>query len=192
MRSLFITSIVTLLSMGTVMGSSVSLQLSGSGAIDQNTIKAGQPVTVNICFANDAVRHGITVGFKITSPDIAEIVHPSDSGKGLNKRGDVKGYNGWEGNEVWDLFGIFVVENDWDGRLPDTIGFGAVCNAKEYAPHPLEKKLSFDIIVPKPGTLVIDSSYFPPSGKWLYSSKPGTIPSHKPEWGGPYTYKVIE
>ena len=192
MRGVFVTLIVLALSGGTSMAASVSLQISGPGAVDQTTIKAGQPVSVDIYFTNDDVRHGITVGFEITSPDLTEVVHPADSGQGLNKRGDVKGYNGWEGNEVWDLFGIFVVENDWNGHLPDTIGFGAVCNAKTYGPHELEKKLSFGIVVPESGTLVIDSSYFPPSGKWLYSSRPGTVPSHQPQWGGPYTYKVIE
>jgi len=177
---------------GAAYGASISLQISGKGAVDENTIKVGEPVSIDIYFVNDANRTGMTIGFGLTSDDIPEIVHLADSGSGLNERGDVKGHNDWATAEVWDLFGIFVVESDWDGKLPDVLGFGAVANEGNYAPHELEKKLSFDIMVPTPGTLVIDSAYYPPSGKWMFSSPPQERPSHFPEWKGPYTFKVIE
>ena len=189
---LAIAAIALLMSSGWT--ASVSLGISGEGAVDETTIKAGQPVSVDIYFENDAPRTGITVGFKVWSDEIEKIIHVADSGNGLNDAGDVKGHADWagEGKKVWDLFGIFAVLTDWDGVLPDTLGFGALCNQNEYLPHELEKKLSFEIIVPFPGTLVVDSSFYPPGGTWLYSSPPNTIPSHVPEWKGPYEFKVIE
>ena len=182
----------TLLLAGTVLGSSVSLQLSGEGAVNDSTIKAGEPVSIDIYFTNDDIRTGITLGFAITSPDTKEVIHVIDSGNGLNERGDVKGYNGWEGAAVWDLFGMFIVESDWDGVLPELLGIGALSNKQSYDPHELEKKLSFELVVPEAGTIVIDSAYFPPGGKWLYSSPVDIAPSHVPEWLGPYTYKVVK
>ncbi len=180
------------LSFGLASAATISLQLSGKGAIDGTTIKAGEPVSVDIYVVNDVKRAGMTIGFSIESDDIKEIVHVVDSGNGLNDSGDVKSYGDWVGAEVWDLFGIFVVERDWDGELPELLGFGAIANEKAYFPHELEKKLSFEIIVPTAGTIVIDSSYYPPGGKWMFSSPPLQEPSASPEWDGPYEFKVIE
>jgi hypothetical protein len=55
-----------------------------------------------------------------------------------------------------------------------------------YEPHDMMKTISIDLIVPTPGTLHIDSTYFPPGGNWQYGM------GGRPGWGGPYTYKVIE
>jgi hypothetical protein len=185
-------AIVLCLSFGVAGAASISMSLSGKGAVDSTTIKAGEPVMIDVYFVNDVKRAGLTLGFTIESDDIREIVHVEDAGNGLNKRGDIKGYDDWVDAEVWDLFGIFVIERDWDGELPELIGFGAVANEKAYHPHDLAKKLSFEIIVPEPGTLVIDSSFYPPGGKWMFSSPPEEAPSHLPEWGGPYEFKVIK
>ena len=193
LRKLTLVTIIMLaISFGVAGAASISLQLSGKGAVDANTIKAGEPVNVDIYFENDIKRSGMTIGFSIESDDIKNIVHVADSGNGLNENGDVKGYDDWVGAAVWDLFGIFVVERDWDGELPELLGFGAVANEKAYYPHELAKKLSFEIIVPEPGTLVIDSSYYPPGGKWMISSPPTEAPSEEPQWGGPYEFKVIK
>jgi hypothetical protein len=183
--------VVTLLGAG-VFAATISVELSGEGAVDEKTIRAGQPVSVDIYFENDQPRAGMTVGFRLHSGNISEVVHVSSPGEGLNDSGDVKGHNGFGDASVWDLFGLFAVERSWDGYLPDTIGFGGVCNEKEYAPHEREKKLSFEIMVPEPGAIVIDSSYFPPSGVWMFSSPPNTIPPERPEWKGPYKFQVIE
>ena len=184
--------IILSISFGLASAAKISLQLSGKGAVDSNTIKAGEPVSVDIYIVNDVKRAGMTIGFSIESDDIKEIIHVADSGNGLNDHGDVKGYDDWVGAEVWDLFGIFVVERDWDGEMPELLGFGAVANEKAYYPHELAKKLSFEIMIPEAGTIVIDSSYYPPGGKWMFSSPPLEAPSHIPEWGGPYKLKVIE
>jgi hypothetical protein len=165
----------------------VALQISGPGAVNDSTIKVGEKVSVDIMFLNDTSWAGFTLGFAITSPDIKRVVHPADSGNGLNEHGDVKGYGGFEDRSIWDLAGIFVVPRDWDGELPELLGFGGVCVKRRYEPHDWERKLSFDLIVPEPGTLVIDSAFFPPGGNWLYSA-----PAHEPTWHGPYHYKVVK
>ncbi len=184
-------AVVWLLGTG-ALAATISIEISGEGSVDQKTIRAGRPVSVDVYFENDQRRAGMTVGFKLHSDDISEIVHVSSPGEGLNDSGDVKGFNGFDDASVWDLFGMFVIERSWDGRLPDTIGFGGVCNEQSYEPHAREKKLSFEIIVRQPGTLVVDSSYYPPAGAWMFSSRPNTIPSERPEWEGPYKFRVIE
>ena len=187
-------SLVILLVAGSVAAMSVSMKISGPGAVGENTIKAGQKVSVDIYVENDTTYTGFTMGFKITSPDIKTVKHAGngDSSLALNEAGDIKGYNGWQDQSVWDLKGIFVVEWNWDGVLPDTLGFGGLCVKQRYTKHELEKKLSFDLVVPEAGTLIIDSSFYPPGGKWLFSAPARIAPTVSPEWGGPYKYKVVK
>lgn len=180
-------SLLILLAVPSVFAAEVGLQLTGPGAINDSTIKVGEKVTVDIMFLNDTSWAGFTLGFAISSPDIKRIEHPADSGNGLNEHGDVKGYNGFDDRSIWDLAGIFVVPRDWDGELPELMGFGGVCVKQRYEAHDWEKKLSFDLVVPEPGTLVIDSAFFPPGGNWLYSA-----PAHEPVWHGPYQFKVVK
>ena len=178
---------VLFLAAGLVSATSIGMKLSGPGAVDETTIKAGEPVTVDIYFENDEQRRGFSVGFEITSPDIKNIKHPSDSGNGLNPNGDIKGHNGWENNSVWDMGGVYIAERDWDGRLPELIGFGGICVNQNYDPQETTRHLSIELIVDEPGMLVIDSSYFPPTGTWMFAP-----PEHKPAWGGPYKFKVVK
>jgi hypothetical protein len=192
MRARLAGVILVVLLSGSAMAAGVKLQLSGEGAVNDSTIRAGFPVSVNVVLENDSMRTGMTLGFKITSEQIKTVTHVVDSGHGLNARGDVKGYNGFADASIWDLYGMMVVETDWDGTLPELLGFGAVGNKQKYLAHAWEKKLSFDIVIDQPGTLVIDSAFFPPGGKWLYASPPGTVESHEPDWYGPYKFQVIK
>lgn len=167
-------------------GSMIVFKLSGPGAVNDSTIKAGEKVSFDIWMSNLKPRRGLSIGFKLTSDDIKKIIHPADSGNGINKRGDVKGYNGWQDKSIFDLTGVLAAEKDWDGMLPDTLGFGALVVKNSYEPHDMMKTLSFDVIIPTPGTLHIDSTYFPPGGNWQYGL------GGRPGWGGPYTYTVIK
>lgn len=164
----------------------IALKLSGPGAVNDSTIKAGQKVSVDLYFSNDKPRKAFTAGLQISSPDIKTIIHPSDSGKGVNETGDIKGYNGWQDNSVWDLKGILVNKGDWDGTLPDYCGLGGVAVKQRFNPQPSTKQISLDLIVPEPGTLIIDSIFFPPGGYWKYAD------GEKPIWNGPYKYKVVK
>lgn len=164
----------------------VSLKISGPGAIDDTTIKVGEKFSVDLYFSNDTIRRGISVGFRIFSDDIKKIVHAPDSGNGISEQGDIKAYNGWQNKSVFDFTGIIITNNDWDGDLPDTAGFVGIVIKKRYQPHAETKCLSWDIIVPTTGTITIDSCFFPPGGDWMYDN------NQLPEWGGPYTFKVVE
>ncbi len=175
-----------------VLADDVKIKISGPGAVDANTIKAGEKVLVDIYTATDTTRTGFTLGFAIKSEDISRVIHVADSGNGLNKNGDIKGYEGWNDKSVWDFGGVFAVERDWDGQLPDLLGFGGLSIKKGWEPSDLKKTISFEIIVPEPGTLVIDSAYYPPGGKWLFSSPPRLAGPSSPSWDGPHIFKVVE
>lgn len=174
-----------------VLASSVSMKISGPGAVNDSTIKAGDTVSVDIYIANDSVFKGYSLGFTVKSPTIKTVVHVVDSGNGLNDRGDIKGYNGWDDKSIWDFGGVFVVERDWDGELPEIVGFGGLSIKKIYEPHELAKVLSFEMIVPDTGVITIDSSFFPPGGTWMFSAPPPGL-TEEPDWLGPYTFKVIK
>lgn len=166
---------------------SITVKLSGEGAVNDSTIKVGKKVSFDLFFENDVEYKGFSFGFKLFSEDIKKITHVADKGNGLSTQGDVKGYNGWEDASIWDFGGVYVIEKDWDGILPDLIGFGGLCKSKAYLPHKNRKNLSFDIIFDEPGTITIDSSFYPPTGKWIF-----TKPQTPPNWGGPYTFKVVK
>jgi len=184
----FLSAVLVLLLLTYVASaSSVMVKLSGPGAVNDSTIRAGEPVSFDLYFENDAQYRGFSLGFKITSSDINSVIHVPDSGNGLNKRGDIKGYNGWHDKSIWDLGGVYVVESNWDGQLPELIGFGGICVKQNYEKHDWAKNLSMDMIFNDPGTIVIDSSFFPPTGKWMYAP-----PNHYPTWYGPYKFNVIK
>ncbi|MEW6413442.1 MAG: hypothetical protein AB1483_13380 [Candidatus Zixiibacteriota bacterium] len=172
---------------GSAMAAGIALKISGPGAVNDSTIKAGEKVSFDLYFENDTVFTLINVGFKITSPDIAAVTHVADSGKGRNVMGDVKAYNGFQDNSIFDMGGLHVVETDWDGKLPELIGFGALCVQNTYQPHPMQKNISMDMIFKTPGTVVVDSAFFPPRGVWMFAA-----PKVSPTWPGPYKFTVVE
>ena len=141
-----------------------TMKLSGPGTVDATTIKAGEPVSIDIYIRNDSLYTGFSMGFSMTSKDMKNIIHVADSAGGINETGDIKGYNGWEDKSIWN-FGLFAVEKDWDGELPELLGFGGLCVQREYQPHESHKCLSIDMIFPEPGTIVIDSAFYPPGGR---------------------------
>ena len=135
----------------TAMSSTVSIKLSGAGKVNDSTIKAGQKVSLDIYFDNEVPRMGLSLGFRIFSPDksITTILHPADSGNGIEDskggvRGDIKGYNGFEDKAIFNLLNKAVITN-WDGKLPDTMGIMTMVfaeltlgvNVKELLPDPL-------------------------------------------------------
>ena len=184
--AVFVMTAILLLAVNS-FASEISVQLSGKGVVNDSTIKAGENVSVDIYFENDTEVRGFSIGFKLTSDDIKKINHPADKGNGLNKNGDIKGFNGWEDKTIWDLGGVYVIEKDWDGALPELLGLGGLCKSKVYGPHKKAKNISFDLMVEEEGTLVLDSSFFPPTGRWLFSP-----PNTPPTWHGPYKFNVVK
>lgn len=191
-KFLSVALLLPMLLAGASLAGSVDMRISGPGAVNDSTIKAGETVSVDIYCANDTLRTGFTLGFQLMSGDIKSVVHVADKGNGLNDNGDIKGHNGWQDKSVWDFAGVMTVERSWDGTLPDTIGLGGLSIKKGYYSEKVSKKMSFNIMVPEAGTLVIDSAYFPPGGKWLFSSPPRVAPAESPMWGGPYKFKVVK
>ncbi len=182
-----------LMLVASAMATTVSMQLSGTGKVNDSTIKAGQKVTLDVYLDNDKPRMGLSLGFKISSPDksVVTIVHPADSGKGLDETdGDVKGYNGYEGKGIFDLLNKPILA-DWDGKLPDQMGFMTHVFKKTWEKHPVQKCYSIDIVVPTAGTIVVDSAFFPPGGKWILVTSAGQPPD-VPAWKGPYKFKVVK
>jgi len=180
-----------LLAVSAASENSITMKVSGPGVINDSTLKVGEQVTFEIYTTTDTIRTGFTFGFTLKSDDIKSITHVADSGNGLNANGDIKGYAGWQDKSIWDLAGVFAVERDWDGQIPELIGFGGISVKMGY-PKELEptKKLSFDVIVPEAGTLVVDSSFFPPAGGWYYSSPKHIELLNSPKWDGPHVFKV--
>jgi hypothetical protein len=174
----------------TTLAGSIDLKLSGPGVVNDSTVTVGEPVSVDIYVENDSLYTGFTFGFVLTSDEIDSIIHVADSGNGLNPAGDIKGHNGWQDHTIWNFGGVYAVTTDWNGAMPELIGFGGLSVQQQYEPHDRQKVLSFDIIVPEPGSMTIDSSFFPPGGKWMFATPvPGII--ENPEFGGALHFKAV-
>jgi hypothetical protein len=185
--------LVLTLAVGAFGETAVKMKVSGPGVINDSTLKAGEKVSFEIYSCNDTLRTGMSLGFVFKSPDIKAVKHIIDSGKGLNPRGDIKGYNGWQDKSVWDMQGMAAVERDWDDALPELIGFGAVAVKQGYKPEAeMTHKLSIEMIVPTPGTLIVDSAFFPPGGEWIFASPEYIAKPVTPKWSGPYKFSVVK
>jgi hypothetical protein len=193
-RILGLTLVLVMLCAAAGMGETkISVTISGPGVVRENTIKVGEPVSIDVYWENeDDDRRGFTTGFKMTSKDIKNIVHVPDTAKGLTEEGDIKAHNGWDGYLAWDYSGLRVVrsEGDWDGVLPDLVGFGGLRVKNVYNAHENKKVLSWTIIVNEPGRLTVDSSFYDPAGIWAIVGPDSE--EIRPTWGGPYTFLVIE
>jgi hypothetical protein len=192
---------ITLIAAASWGQTAISVGISGPGAVNDSTIKVGQPVSVDIYWSNkDDDRRGFTTGFRISSETIKSIKHWPDSGKGFTWADsgkvidttsvDVRAHSGWEGTNTWDFTGIRQVPIDWDGNLPDTIGFGGLVVKSHYGVHDKKKVLSWTMVVPQAGMIVVDSTYFRPGGVWAIVGVDAV--EIKPAWGGPYKFKVVE
>ena len=73
------TAFVLLVFTFSAMAGSISMKLSGPGAINDSTIQAGKNVSVDIYISNDSIYSGFSFGFAFKSPDIKKIIHVSDN-----------------------------------------------------------------------------------------------------------------
>lgn len=182
-----------MISAALVAENSISMKVSGPGVVNDSTLKAGEKVSFDIYTTTDTTRTGFTFGIGVKSDDIKSVIHVPDSGNGLNANGDIKGYNGWQDKSVWDMNGIYAVERDWDGQLPELIGFGGIAIKQGYKKElKPTKKLSFEMIIPDTGILVVDSQFFPPGGGWFYAYPNDEHKPLSPTWDGPHVYKVVK
>lgn len=177
---------------------SVSMKISGPGVVNDSTIKAGQKVSLDFYWENKSEYNGFSSGFRLFSPDksITAVSYPADSGKGMNKHGNMKAFNGWETKQVFD-FGFWASEPEVDGQLPELFGYAGVCMKQRWNPHPLQKTSSFEFVVNGAGKLVIDTSNTSPHylkvTRTRLAADTTNLPSSEiPTWGGPYTLRVVK
>ena len=192
-RIAVVAAVILVFSVSAASSATVSMKISGPGKVNDSTIKAGQKVSFDVYIVNEIDRQCLSVGFKFFSPDssIKSITHPADSGKGMeNTKGDVKAFGPYKGSEMFDIMNSAVSDN-WDGQLPDVLGFMAHILKKKYVKHEEMKAYSIDVVVPNPGTLVVDSSFFGSGGVWMMVTEPTQEP-HCPSWKGPYKFKVVK
>ncbi len=155
------------------------------GQIDGQTgpfeISTGQEITFDIHFNNNTFSNilGLQHGFIIYSPD------------GATWNNSVGDTTGVLGSEHFNL-GIFFSEFSADGNGADTLGLGMV-SFSEPGMAPGFNGVPYTITIgpidpiDEGKTICIDSTFFPPSGSWHWSSNGG---SHTPEWNGPYCYTI--
>ncbi len=191
LKLLIVTAFVLLVFTVCAMAGSVSMKISGPGAVNDSTIQAGKEVSLDIYVSNDSMYTGFSFGFTFESPDIKKIIHVSDSLPSLNENGDIKGHNGWEDRSTWNFGGVYAVEKDWDGVMPELLGFGGLSIQQEYKPHDIMKVISANMVFTEAGTISIDSAFYPPGGGWMFAN-PSENGTHLPKWGGPYTFKVVK
>ncbi len=198
-RSLSTLGLVLMLASST-LAQEVMLKISGPGAVDSTTIKAGEPVSFDFYYKNDDTWAGFVTGFILTSEDIAAVKHVADPElpNAVSEKGEILGFNGWENKSVWD-FGFWPALYDWDENLPEQFGFAGLVVNERWKPHDWEKKLAVMLQFDEPGTIVLDSAFFPPGGKWQVSKFPSDSDPDGPNpevgfpgWSGPYTFTVVE
>lgn len=192
---LFFGLVISAVSIVAAPMTTVKMKLSGPGAVNDSTIKAGEKVSLDLYFTTKQELRAVSFGFKLTSPDIKSVQHVSDTSKGLTEVGDIRGWNGWNDFTKWDFLNRAVLK-DWDGALPDTFGFVAAVAKKKYLPHEETKVYSIDIVVPGPGTIVMDTAFYEPGGSFKAILAPmgpeGAKQDERPMWKGPYKWKVVK
>ncbi len=173
----------------------VKMKLSGPGAVNDSTIKAGEKVSLDLYFGTKQELRAVSFGFRLYSPDIKSVQHVGDTAKGLTEAGDIHGSNGWNDFTKWDFLNRAVLKN-WDGALPDTLGFVAAVAKKKYMAHEEMKIYSMDIVAATPGTLVMDTVFYEPGGSFKAILAPSGAMEPKQEerplWKGPYKFKVVK
>lgn len=176
----------------------VAMKLSGPGVVNDSTIKAGQKVSLDFYFDNASEYNGFSAGFRLFSPDksIKTVTYPADSGNGMNKRGNMKAFNGWETKQIFD-FGFWAPEPDADGNLPEVFGYAGVCMKQRWTPHAMLKTCGMEFIAPTAGTLVVDSSntsphYLKVTRTQLAADTTGLPKTEIPVWKGPYKITVVQ
>ncbi len=133
---------------------------------------------------------GLTSGFRVYSPDGATWTPIT-----WDSSGYFWGYNYIDPPGMWVVESPFVFDLAFSvntfsitGEGADTIGFGG---SKKYMPGLADGSdgIAYGIHTSVDGaqdgkTLCIDSSFYPPTGSWLWA------PQGAPYWGGPYCWEI--
>jgi len=98
----------------------------------------------------------------------------------------------WAWPTIYDLTGGLVdTMFGIDGIGADTIGFGGSKLMGPGIPDGTDSLCWWIETTPTTDgdTLCIDSAYYPPAGKWVWTKKPPTV-TFGPDWSGPHCYHV--
>jgi len=153
------------------------------GGLAPNQIFTDEEVTFYLRFTgSDHAYDGLVNGFRVYSPNGAHWTTTA-----LDTTGTV-------GMTQFDL-GIFFPKFSNDGMGADTVGFGAVkIVGSGLVPHFDDIALKLTIGPIDPGdvgkTICLDSSWFPPTGDWLWHVQgDGAVP---PAWDGTHCFTVTD
>lgn len=152
------------------------------GLSNEGTLNTGQEIVISLKILNNTGSSikGMTNGFRVYSPD--GVFWTSTSGD----------TTGTVGKDMFDLvanIGYFSA----DGRSADTVGFGfAVMTAAGMSDG--FDEVGWTITVGPISSsyagkhICIDSTYYPPSGLWLWADDGGN--SFEPTWDGPHCWEI--
>jgi hypothetical protein len=164
-----------------VQGQSLTLD-HVDGLYAPDTIPVGQTVTFYLRITNNDSNHGgITNGFRIYSPDGAQWGTTVADTLPLN----------WS---QWFSLVYSIARFSIDGQGADTVGFGGSYNPLNSVGLPAGfDSVSYTITIgpidPQYNgkTIVLDSSYYPPIGRWKWAG-----PDAFPSWDGPHTFTIFD
>ncbi|MEW6413298.1 MAG: dockerin type I domain-containing protein [Candidatus Zixiibacteriota bacterium] len=175
---------LTLLSFGTILGQSIVVDhvdgLNAMGNIDDGAV-----LTFHMRITGDADPHMvISNGFEISSPDGLTWTSVS---------GELNPIYPWDMDPMIlfpPFFDLGMYVNVFaDGAIADTIGFGGAAGMYGTGlPAGFDDVAYYITVGPITGSngdfLVLDSSFYPPAGRWVWD-----IVEQNVAWGGPYQYE---
>jgi hypothetical protein len=191
--------------------------VTGLSPTTTDKIECGQAVTFFMRLENTTANAfaGSANGFRVYSPDGATwtpsfyvdtqiVLFPPPAtttlttifyGRWLNS-GLPAGINSWKGPDpqVYDG-GLFINAFSADGMGADTVGFsgfnqtvGVGLYASFVADPAFQVKIASTNCADTGLTICIDSSYYPPAGKWLWADGVQV----EPDWDGPHCYTIFK
>lgn len=200
--ALRVLGISLLLSSTLIAANRISIDLAGSNGIATDTAFVGTDYQFQISLENDVALGGMSIGFRIYSPEGAAWSWlsqtggygpngPNTGGRYLTVPTDCRMY---PTNTVWDMTNLLVIEQNLNGISPDTIFPGATALFNGLPSGPLQHMMTIHFrptsygTVPPRGTICIDSTFVPPNGDFVFADVGGfTI---RPLIAGPFCWPV--
>lgn len=168
-----------------------------------DTLYIGGHYTVRISILNSITLGGVSMGFWLQSEDNLGIewiscpdgYGPLGQGTGHASLTVIPGSRIDPPDDVFDLTGILITEQDMEGNFPDTVLVGGASLFAGIEPGPLEPMMALHFTPKGPwqpgvlGTICMDSTYVPPCGSGLiFVNEAGT--AFIPGFGGSVCWPV--
>jgi len=161
------------------------------------TLFVGSKYIIRTFVGNDFVLGGLSLGFRIYTGDgitWSWLAQPEGYPSGGTQAVTVvPGSRLDPPQDVLDMTGLIITEQDMDGVPPDTIMFGGVSMMYGLPAGPIEPLVNFHVklnnMTSDSGTLCVDSAFVPPSGAFVFIDAFGGFP---PTYHGPFCWPVIK